>query len=63
AGSNVWNAISGAVYQVQYLESLLPGTWTDFSGPLTAKSSTLFITDTNSFTTQRFYRVILKQLP
>ena len=51
-------------YQVQYLDSLLPGPWLNLNGPVTATSAATTVTDFSmSVSGQRYYRVKLVLAP
>lgn len=56
--TNQWTSVSGRTYQVQSSSSLLNPIWLQLGPVVTATSATASMVDTNSPTTQRFYRVI-----
>lgn len=54
-----WSTVPGLTYDVQYTTSLDPPYWSDWSGPITAYSSTMTLSDFTGFDPQRFYRVLM----
>jgi uncharacterized repeat protein (TIGR03803 family) len=52
-----WNADVGARYQLQYRDSLAPGSWADLGEIITASQPVVMTTDTINLGKQRFYRV------
>jgi hypothetical protein len=58
-----WSAIPGLTYQVQYSTNLSQTNWINLANPVTAKTNTLSISDTNGMMTSpmRFYRVVEEQ--
>jgi hypothetical protein len=50
-------AAPGLTYQLEYKNDLLDAIWIPLPPPLPAGATTLILTDTNSPSTQRFYRV------
>jgi hypothetical protein len=55
-----WSAITGLVYQVQYITNVLQTNWINLGKPLVATNGIMTLSDTNaiSLSPSRFYRVV-----
>ena len=53
-----WNAVTGQVYQVQWIEQLTTNSWNNLGGAITASTDTITIYDDIAAVDQRFYRIV-----
>lgn len=58
AVDTIWTASSGTVYQLQWSAALLGPVWSNIGSAVTAASTSVTATDTNTAATSRFYRII-----
>lgn len=62
SGTNLimsWLSVPGGSYQVEYADDLSAGNWLPLGGPLTGRGGQLTFTNPVSFSSQRFYRLLV----